>query len=73
MSHGNFLRAFKEFGVVGTFWKLYQQRTLKFGTLIGESPSRHAVRGRCGIVLLVHEPCSLAGLRRRGFTGEQVL
>lgn len=35
MSHGNFFKAVKEFGVAGTFWKLYQQRTLKFGTLIG--------------------------------------
>ncbi len=35
MSYGNFVRAFKEFGAVGTFKKLYQQRTLKFGSLVG--------------------------------------
>lgn len=35
MSHGHFIRAFKEFGVVGTFRKLYKTRTLKFGALIG--------------------------------------
>lgn len=35
MSYGNFLKAFKEFGPVGTFWKLFQMRTLKFGTLMG--------------------------------------
>jgi hypothetical protein len=35
MSYGNFVRAFKEFGAMGTFKKLYQQRTLKFGQLIG--------------------------------------
>lgn len=35
MSHGHFIRAFKEFGVVGTFWKLYKTRTLKFGALVG--------------------------------------
>lgn len=31
MSHGHFLRALKEFGVVGTFKKLYMMRTIKFG------------------------------------------
>jgi NADH dehydrogenase (ubiquinone) 1 alpha subcomplex subunit 12 len=35
MSHGNFLKAFKEFGIVGTFKKLYKTRTLKFGYLVG--------------------------------------
>jgi len=35
MSHGHFLRALKEYGVVGTFKKLYKMRTIKFGTLIG--------------------------------------
>ena len=35
MSYGNFLRAFKEFGPKGTFLRLWQQRTLKFGALKG--------------------------------------
>lgn len=35
MSHGHFIRAFKEFGVKGTFKKLYKMRTLKFGALVG--------------------------------------
>lgn len=35
MSHGHFLRAIKEWGVSGTFKKLYKMRTLKFGSLIG--------------------------------------
>jgi hypothetical protein len=35
MSHGNFLRAIKEWGVKGTWRKLYKMRTLKFGTLMG--------------------------------------
>jgi len=35
MSHGHVLRALKEFGVVGTFKKLYKMRTLKFGRLVG--------------------------------------
>lgn len=36
MSHGNFVRAIREFGIVGTFKKLYKMRTLKFGRLVGE-------------------------------------
>lgn len=35
MSYGNVLRAFKEFGVKDTFYKLFQSRTLKFGRLVG--------------------------------------
>lgn len=35
MSHGHFIRAFKEFGVAGTFKKLYKMRTLKFGAYMG--------------------------------------
>lgn len=35
MSHGHFLRALKEFGVAGTFQKLYKMRTIKFGELKG--------------------------------------
>lgn len=35
MSHGHFIRAVKEWGVVGTFKKLYKMRTLKFGSLVG--------------------------------------
>jgi len=35
MSYGNLLRGFKEFGVKETFYKLFQQRTLKFGALVG--------------------------------------
>lgn len=35
MSHGGFIRAFREFGVKGTFEKLYKMRTLKFGQLVG--------------------------------------
>lgn len=35
MSHGHFLRALKEFGVRGTFEKLYKMRTIKFGDLKG--------------------------------------
>lgn len=34
-AHGHFLRAIKEFGLVGTWRALYKNRTLKFGTLIG--------------------------------------
>lgn len=35
MSHGNFVRALREFGVRGTFEKLYKMRTIKFGDLKG--------------------------------------
>ena len=35
MSHAHFIRALKEFGVVGTWRKLYKMRTLKFGSLVG--------------------------------------
>jgi NADH:ubiquinone oxidoreductase subunit len=35
MSHGHFLRALKERGVVGTFKMLYKMRTTKFGKLMG--------------------------------------
>lgn len=35
MSHGHFIRAVKEFGVTGTFKKLFKMRTLKFGTYMG--------------------------------------
>ena len=35
MSHGNFIRAIREYGVRGTFEKLYKMRTLKFGRLVG--------------------------------------
>lgn len=35
MSHGNVLRALKEFGVAGTWKQLYQLRNLKFGKLVG--------------------------------------
>ena len=28
-------RALKEFGVKGTFWKMWHMRTLKFGRLVG--------------------------------------
>jgi NADH:ubiquinone oxidoreductase subunit len=35
MSYANVFRAVKEWGVKGTFWRLFQQRTLKFGTLMG--------------------------------------
>lgn len=35
MSHGHLIRAIKEFGVKGTFEKLYKLRTLKFGKLVG--------------------------------------
>jgi len=31
----NFVRAFREYGVKGTFTKLWQWRTIKFGRLIG--------------------------------------
>lgn len=31
----NVFRALKEYGLVGTFNKLFQQRTLKFGRLVG--------------------------------------
>jgi hypothetical protein len=31
MSHGPILRALKEYGVKGTFEKLYKLRTIKFG------------------------------------------
>lgn len=35
MSHGHFLKAFKEFGLKGTWDKLQKMRTLKFGQLVG--------------------------------------
>ena len=35
MSHGHFIRAIKEWGVIGTFKKLHKMRTLKFGKLVG--------------------------------------
>jgi hypothetical protein len=35
MSHGHFVRALREYGVGGTFKKLYKMRTLKFGRLVG--------------------------------------
>ena len=35
MSHGHFFRALKEYGVKGTFEKLYKLRTIKFGELKG--------------------------------------
>jgi len=35
MSHGPILRAIKEYGVKGTFDRLYRMRTLKFGKLVG--------------------------------------
>lgn len=35
MSHGHFLRALREYGVKGTFERLYKMRTLKFGRLVG--------------------------------------
>ena len=35
MSHGNFLKAIKEFGLIGTWKQLYKFRTLKFGKLVG--------------------------------------
>lgn len=35
MSHGHFLRALKEYGLKGTFERLYKMRTIKFGRLVG--------------------------------------
>jgi hypothetical protein len=35
MSHGPFIRALREYGVRGTFEKLYKMRTIKFGQLVG--------------------------------------
>lgn len=35
MSYGNVIRALKEFGVRGTFNKLWSVKTLKFGTVVG--------------------------------------
>jgi hypothetical protein len=35
MSHGDFVRAVRAWGVVGTIEKLYKMRTLKFGSLVG--------------------------------------
>ena len=35
MSHGPFLRSLREYGLRGTFEKLYKMRTIKFGRLIG--------------------------------------
>ena len=35
MSYGNVIRALKEFGVRGTFDKLWSVKTLKFGTVVG--------------------------------------
>lgn len=34
-AHANIVRAVKEWGIKETFWKIFQQRTLKFGDLVG--------------------------------------